>query len=86
MSIFQGAGLVFVIILAVTILIALYAMALMSRQIRLMQYQIEVMENDLKLIGEEMKMIANREGVALPDSAKIGAGGRAEAPPEAQPE
>ena len=56
-----GADISFSVILAITLLIMLYAMALISRQLRLMQYQISVIENDIKLIGEELKMLGSRD-------------------------
>jgi len=57
LSFWTSADLVFTGILAISLLVMLYAMTLMSRQIRLLQYEVSVIENDLKLIGEEIRMI-----------------------------
>ncbi len=65
MDVLQFADLGFSVILSITLLITLYAMAMISRQLRLMQYQVSVIENDLKLMGDELKMIANREAVSV---------------------
>ena len=64
-QLWAGADVGFTVILAVTLLVMLYAMALMNRAIRLLQYQTSVIENDLKLMGEELKMIANRDQSAF---------------------
>ena len=64
-QLWTGADMAFTIILAMSFLIMLYAMALMSRSIRLLQYKVSAIENDLRLIDEELKMIAGREGVDL---------------------
>jgi hypothetical protein len=65
MELWTGADMAFTVILVLSILIMLYAMALMSRAIRLLQYKVSAIENDLKLIDEGLKMIAGREGVDL---------------------
>ena len=59
-QLWTGADITFTVILSLSLLIMLYAMALMSRQLRLLQYQVSVIENDLKLIGEEIKMLGSR--------------------------
>ena len=61
MEFIQFADYGFSIILGITILIILYAIALINRQLRLLQYQVSTLENDIKLISEELKMIGNRE-------------------------
>jgi hypothetical protein len=65
---FSGGDVVTGAIMALSLLVMLYAMALMNRAIRLLQYQVSAIENDLRLMGEELKMIGNRE---RPDPAKI---------------
>ena len=56
-----GADISFTVIISITLLIMLYAIALINRQLRLLQYQVSVIENDIKLIGEEIKMLGSRE-------------------------
>ena len=65
MDIITGAGLSFSVILALALLVAMYAMALMNRAIQLLQYQVTVIETDLKMINEEFKLIANRDHIDL---------------------
>lgn len=59
-QLWAGADVIFTVIFILSILIMLYAMALMSREIRLLQYKVSVMETDLRLINEEIKMLGSR--------------------------
>jgi hypothetical protein len=59
-QLWTGADVTFTIIISLTLLVMLYAMALINRQIRLLQYEVSAIENDLKLIGEEIKMLGTR--------------------------
>jgi hypothetical protein len=65
MDLWTGANFFFSIGIILSLLVMLYAMALMSRSIRLLQYQTSVIENDIKLIGEEIKMITSQEAQKL---------------------
>ena len=65
MDLLAGAGLSFSVVLAIALLVAMYAMAMMNRAIQLLQYQITVIENDLEMMNEEFKMIANRDQIDL---------------------
>ena len=59
-QLWTGADVTFTIIISLTLLVMLYALALLNRQVRLLQYEVSVIENDLKLIGEEIKMLGTR--------------------------
>ena len=69
-QIWTGADVTFTVIISLTLLVMLYAMALMNRQLRLLQYQVSVIENDLKLIGEEIKMLGSKDRQAALQKAK----------------
>ena len=60
-----GADVTFTAILTLTLLVVLYAMALMNRALRLLQYQVSVIETDLKLMEEEIKMTMAKEKPTL---------------------
>jgi len=61
MDVLQLADLGFTVILSLTILVILYAMSMISREIRLIQYNLGLIETDLKLIGEEINTLASRD-------------------------
>lgn len=63
-----SAEVAFMIIVSITMLVMLYAMAMMSRSIRLLEYKVSVMENEMDIINQEFKLIANRDQV---DIAKV---------------
>jgi hypothetical protein len=50
----------FSVMLALTILVIIYAITLLNRQLRLLQYQVSTLEEDIKLLSEELKMVSNR--------------------------
>ncbi len=50
----------FSVMLALTILVIIYAVTLINRQVRLLQYQVSTLEEDIKLLSEELKMVSNR--------------------------
>ncbi len=50
----------FSVMLARTILVIIYAITLINRQLRLLQYQVSTLEEDVKLLSEELKMVSNR--------------------------
>jgi len=62
----------FEVILALVLLVMLYAISLINRAMRLLQYKMEGMEKDLQLVSEELKMLALRKEPAadLSDWAK----------------
>ena len=64
-NLWTGADIGFRVIISITLLVILYAMALMNRAIRLLQYQVSVMDNDLKLIEQEIKMVTTKDKPSL---------------------
>ena len=61
----------FELILALVLLVMLYAIALIHRAIRLLQYKVGGIEKDIQLISEELKMLSpHRAAADLSDWAK----------------
>ncbi|OGP58581.1 MAG: hypothetical protein A2V67_11640 [Deltaproteobacteria bacterium RBG_13_61_14] len=81
MSWFSGLDLGVNLILALTLLVMLYAIALLNRAVRLLQYQVEALDKDIGIISEEIKLLSSGEKAAadLSDWAKeegLGQGGK----------
>lgn len=72
MSWFSGLDMGLNVILALTLLVMLYAIALLNRGVRLLQYQVEALEKDIAILSEEIKLLSSgRKGAAdLSDWAK----------------
>jgi len=61
----------FELIVALVLLVMLYAIALIHRAIRLLEYQVGGIEKDIQLISEELKMLSPHQAAAdLSDWAK----------------
>jgi cell division protein FtsL len=65
MSWFSGLDLGVNLILALTLLVMLYAIALLNRAVRLLQYQVEALEKDIGIISEEIKLLSSGEKAAV---------------------
>jgi hypothetical protein len=55
----------YMVILSITMLVMLYAMAMMSRSLRLLEYKVSMMENEMEVINQEFKLIANRDKIDI---------------------
>lgn len=54
----KSGDIFFQIVLAVVILVILYAMSMINTAIRLLQYKVSGIDNDIKIISEEIKMLS----------------------------
>ncbi len=53
-----GGADIFTIMLAITILVMLYALTLINNAIRMLQYKVGALEDDVRIISEEIKMFS----------------------------